>query len=83
METVVLLHGELSDATSWKETMRVLETKFRVIAPNRPVQDTLEAQQAQLLELLHADEKIHLVGHSGGGVLALVFAGKYPEKSCL
>ncbi|MFN3266930.1 MAG: alpha/beta fold hydrolase, partial [Deinococcales bacterium] len=79
METVVLLHGELNDATAWKETVRLLESKFYVIAPNRPIEDTLEAQQNQLLESL-TTEKVHLVGHSGGGVLALTFAGKYPKK---
>jgi 3-oxoadipate enol-lactonase len=80
METVVLLHGELNDASSWKETVRVLEQKFVVLAPNRPVQGSLETQLGELSALLSEHQKVHLVGHSGGGVLALCFAGQYPEK---
>jgi 3-oxoadipate enol-lactonase len=80
METVVLLHGELNDASTWKETIKVLEPKFKVLAPNRPVQGSLESQQAELYTLLSNHEKVHLVGHSGGGVLALSFAGQHPEK---
>jgi 3-oxoadipate enol-lactonase len=80
METVVLLHGELNDASSWKETVRVLESRFHLIVPNRPTQGSLEAQLHALAALLEGHEKVHLVGHSGGGVLALVFAGQHPEK---
>jgi 3-oxoadipate enol-lactonase len=80
METVVLLHGELNDASSWKETVQVLESRFELIVPNRPSQGSLQSQLQELTALLEGHEKVHLVGHSGGGVLALVFAGQHPEK---
>jgi 3-oxoadipate enol-lactonase len=81
-QTVVLLHGELNDSSSWDATVEVLSQSFLVLCPNRSPVGSLESHVAELLGLL-ADkqlEKIHLVGHSGGGVLAIVFAGLHPEK---
>ena len=81
-QTVVLLHGELNDSSSWKETTKVLAAEFRVLRYDRSPIGTLESHAEELLGLLekHQLEKIHLVGHSGGGVLAIVFAGLHPEK---
>ncbi len=82
IETVVLLHGELNDSSSWVATAEVLAKKFRVLRYDRSPIGNLESHRAELEQLLAAQqlEKIHLVGHSGGGVLAIVFAGMHPEK---
>ncbi len=81
-ETVVLLHGELNDSSSWKSTSETLAAKFQVLRYDRSPMGTLESHRTDLMALLeqHHLEKIHLVGHSGGGVLAIVFAGMHPEK---
>ena len=81
-ETVVLLLGELNDSSSWDATVAVLSQKFLVLCPNRSAIGNLELHLQELQEFLleHQLEKIHLVGHSGGGVLAIVFAGMHPDK---
>ncbi len=80
LETVVLLHGELNDSSSWRETTEALSKKFQVLHYDRPAFGTLESHHLELAKLLEAHQKVHLVGHSGGGVLAIVFAGMQPEK---
>ncbi len=81
-QTVVLLHGELNDSSSWDATFEVLSAQFQVLRYDRSPIGTLETQLEELLVFIEQRqlEKIHLVGHSGGGVLALVFAGMHPEK---
>jgi 3-oxoadipate enol-lactonase len=83
-ETVVLLHGELNDLTSWHATVTALEARFRVLRYNRSsgANMTLEDHQRELEALLEALnlQRVHLVGHSGGGVLAYTFAGRHPER---
>ncbi len=82
LEAVVLLHGELNDSSSWNAIAEVLSSKFLVLRYDRPPFGTLESHRQELSAYLaeHQLEKIHLVGHSGGGVLALVFAGMHPER---
>jgi pimeloyl-ACP methyl ester carboxylesterase len=83
-ETVVLLHGELNDLTSWQSTVATLEQRFRVLRYNRSLSPdmSLEGHGRELESLLdHLNlEHVHLVGHSGGGVLAYTFAGQHPER---
>jgi pimeloyl-ACP methyl ester carboxylesterase len=84
-ETVVLLHGELNDHTSWTRTTLALEPTYRVLRYSRAPSAgmTLEAQIGELEDLLDHLEigAAHLVGHSGGGVLAYTFAGRHPERA--
>jgi 3-oxoadipate enol-lactonase len=81
-ETVVLLHGELNDSSSWEATALALSAQFQVLRYDRSPVGTLEMHLEELLGLLEEQhlQKIHLVGHSGGGVLALCFAGLHPQK---
>jgi 3-oxoadipate enol-lactonase len=83
-ETVVLLHGELNDLNSWQSTATTLEDRFQVLRYNRAMHAdmSLEGHRRELEALLdHLNlERVHIVGHSGGGVLAYTFAGKHPER---
>jgi aminoacrylate hydrolase len=83
-ETVVLLHGELNDLNSWQPTVDALRERFQILRYNRTLSAnmTLETHLAELEGLLGALnlERVHLVGHSGGGVLAYSFAGQHPER---
>jgi 3-oxoadipate enol-lactonase len=84
LETVVLLHGELSDSSSWVHTIQALETKYRILSYNRLPRPgmTIEGHLEELIALLSALklEQYHLVGHSGGGILAYRLAAKFPER---
>ncbi len=83
-ETVVLLHGELNDGSSWQRTVDALSDKFQILRYDRIPSPTmtLDKHVAELEGLLdHLSlERVHLVGHSGGGVLAHSFAGHHPER---
>jgi pimeloyl-ACP methyl ester carboxylesterase len=82
-ETVVLVHGELNDARSWDATAKVLESRFRVLRYDRVSRAgaTLEAHARELLGLMDelGIERTHVVGHSGGGVVAVRAIGMKPE----
>jgi 3-oxoadipate enol-lactonase len=83
-ETVVLLHGELNDLSSWQATSDALLEKFQVLRYNRSLSagmtvETHIAELEGLLDHLHL-QQVHLVGHSGGGVLAYSFVGRFPER---
>jgi lipase len=83
--TVVLVHGlfgALGDERSWSRL-----APHRVVVPDllgygmhahatTPV--TLHGQVEHLHELLD-EEPVHLVGHSVGGVIAMLYAHRYPE----
>jgi 3-oxoadipate enol-lactonase len=84
-QTVILLHGELSDSSSWLHTIKALESKYRILYYNRLPRPgmTIEEHLAQLIELLEELklETYHLVGHSGGGILAYRLAAKFPTRT--
>ncbi|GGI89057.1 hydrolase [Polymorphobacter multimanifer] len=91
--TVVLLHGKNFCAGTWDETARGLAASgYRVIAPDQVgfcksskpqgYQYSFHAMAdltARLLEQAGA-EKVVLVGHSTGGILAVRFALLHPER---
>jgi 3-oxoadipate enol-lactonase len=81
-EVVVLLHGELNDSSSWQKTFEALNSRYRVLRYDRTPGTSLETHREQLEVLLEAHDldRVHLVGHSGGGVLAYVLAGHYPDR---
>lgn len=92
--TVLLLHGKNFSANYWEPTIQFLvENGFRVIAPDqigfgkssKPANYQFTLQQlavntSRLLESLKV-EKVTVVGHSMGGMLATRFALSFPEKS--
>jgi pimeloyl-ACP methyl ester carboxylesterase len=82
---VVLIHGSVGNAEAWAPTRPALEERFEVVAPNRsgyppgPLLERIdfERQAEELAPLL--GEGAHLVGHSYGGVIALLIAATQPE----
>jgi 3-oxoadipate enol-lactonase len=85
-ETVVLIHGELASTEFWDATVSELASKYRIIRPNRiprneASSETYSLEIIALLEHLGVSS-YHLVGHSGGGLIALRTAAMMP-KSCL
>lgn len=82
---VVLVHGFGGDLGSWLLTQPVLAERFEVLAPDLPGHggstkeagdgslDFLASALADLLEALEM-RRVHLVGHSLGGAVALKLA---------
>jgi pimeloyl-ACP methyl ester carboxylesterase len=69
---VLLLHDEGRSAEQWREFVPLLESRFRVLAPDLPVGDTgttLDHVRAQI-----GGERCGVVGHGTGGALAQVLA---------
>lgn len=91
-KTVVLLHGKNFNGAYWKTTIQALTKEgFRVVVPDqigfgkssKPTEYQFTFQQlAQntkgVLDHLKID-KIYLLGHSMGGMLATRFSLMYPE----
>ena len=91
---VLLLHGKNFAAAYWERTIRVLtERGFRVLAPDQigfgksskpeHYQFSFHALASATRALLQSAElqKVSVVGHSMGGMLAVRFALMYPEST--
>jgi 2-hydroxymuconate-semialdehyde hydrolase len=94
-DPVVLLHGSgpgVSAWANWRLTIPALERHFRVVAPDivgfgfteRPTGVTYDLATwrrhlGAVLDALGLD-RVHLVGNSFGGALALAFAIDQPER---
>ncbi len=94
--TVVLLHGKNFCAATWAQTIAALgEAGYRVIAPDqvgfckssKPERyqysfGQLAANTHALLQHLGIDAgKVHVVGHSMGGMLAARYALMHPQST--
>ena len=81
----VLVHGSVGNADSAWVPVRPLGDRFELVTPNRggyPPNPPLERidfdrQADELAPLL--EDGAHLVGHSYGGVIALLVAARHPE----
>lgn len=91
--TAVLLHGKNFCAATWGETIRAMAAKgYRVIAPDQVgfcksskpngYQYSFHAMAALTAALLEKAgvERISLIGHSTGGILASRFALMMPDR---
>jgi len=89
---VLLLHGRNFPSSYWAPTIKALSAAgYRVVAPDqlgfgkssKPVFDyhfdDMAGTTAALLEELQI-EKLDVVGHSMGGMLAVRFTRNYPQK---
>jgi pimeloyl-ACP methyl ester carboxylesterase len=93
-EPVVLIHGALSDYRVWWHQIEDLRRNYRVIAPslraafpnslsrwpNTPAAAAWSDADdvIELIEHLAAD-RVHLIGHSAGGAVALNIAVRRPD----
>jgi pimeloyl-ACP methyl ester carboxylesterase len=91
-KTVVLLHGKNFNGYYWKNLISVLEkNNYRVIVPDQPGWGKSDKPDLHysfhllangtsvLLDSLKAN-KVIVVGHSMGGMLAARFAMQFPER---
>ena len=85
-ETVVFLHGGGLDHTQWKEVMNHLSKDFHCVAVDLPmhgrsahIELSMPAVMEEMEALLKCHDKVHLVGLSLGGVIALTLLKRYPE----
>ncbi|MEN8196522.1 MAG: alpha/beta fold hydrolase, partial [Pseudomonadota bacterium] len=87
---VIFLHGIGGDGTSWLPELEALSNHCRAIAWDMPgyggspalpkmTFPTLAEALKSLLGKLGV-ERAHLVGHSIGGMVALEFAARFPER---
>jgi pimeloyl-ACP methyl ester carboxylesterase len=90
---VLFVHGNVSSATFWEETMLALPEAYYAIAVDLrgygdteplPVDATLGLSDMvedidSLVETIQLD-KFHIVGHSMGGGIVMKYAIAYPEK---
>ena len=69
---VLLLHDEGRSADQWREFVPLLESRFRVIAPDLPDGDIPAA--LELLRSTLGGERYGVIGHGTGGSLAQMLA---------
>ncbi len=91
-EAVVLLHSSASSGSQWRALAERLSARYRVLAPDFygyggsapwPGLGTFSlAQEANIVHALLGDagERVHLVGHSYGGAVALHIARRRPGR---
>jgi (E)-2-((N-methylformamido)methylene)succinate hydrolase len=89
--TVVLIHGVGMNHSVWSPQIDALTTHFQVLAYDMPghgesalpsAEPTLAEYASQLEALLDAlkIERVHVVGHSMGALVALEFALTFPAR---
>ena len=90
---VVLVHGALGDYRTWDGQIEAFSNKYRVISysrryhyPNEFPQDASDFSGSIHVEDLKAFIQalnigpVHLIGHSGGGFISLLYARDNPEN---
>lgn len=88
---VVLLHGLAGSARWWRHTMAALATRFSVHVPelagfgsSRPAMrvPAISTMAELVRDWLNAQEleRVHLIGHSMGGQIALHFAASHSNR---
>lgn len=91
MDCVVLLHSSAASARQWDALAERLRPDFDVRAIDlhghgrraawphgRPL--SLDDEAALVLPVLERAGRVHLVGHSYGGAVAMYLAARYPER---
>jgi pimeloyl-ACP methyl ester carboxylesterase len=87
---IILLHGGRDHGRSWDRIARALQPHFHVMAPDlrghgdsewaKGSSYSLADHVYDLTHLIGAGREAVLVGHSFGGMIALAFAGTFPER---
>lgn len=89
---VILLHGFPEFWYSWRHQLPVLAERFRVVAPDMRGYNLSEKPKSgydlrtltdDVLALIHhfVQERAFVVGHDWGGMVAWVFAIRFPEAT--
>ncbi|USP78576.1 hypothetical protein yc1106_05850 [Curvularia clavata] len=93
---ILLIHGFPQTSYQFRHVINPLsDAGYRVIAPDyrgagQSSKPLLGYQKTQMAEDLHTlvqshfgiKEKIHVVGHDIGGMIAFAYASRYPEHTC-
>ena len=90
---VVFVHGRFGAYRTWNGQIDAFSEKYRVISysrrlqyPNEIPSDAVDETEYRHVEDLRAllraldIDRFHLVGHSGGGAISLLFARKYSTQ---
>lgn len=91
METVLCLHASASGGRQWRRLADALGTNFRLLTPDllgygedgfaRDGRFSLDDEVEHVLRQLDDDvTRLHVVGHSYGGAVALRFALRHPRR---
>lgn len=90
-EAIVMLHGAAADKTSWTRFAKYLGRKFPFVIPDFPghgksiadinLNYSINAQAERLKELLSilGIKRVHLIGNSMGGTIAIHLASTSPN----
>ena len=90
-DPVLLLHGFPQTSRMWRHQIPVLAERYKVYAPDtrgyggtdkpsvRVTRDLLARDVIDLLDALEID-RVRLVGHDWGGIIASAAALKYPDR---
>jgi len=90
---ILFLHGFADSRETWSFTLRLLVSRFTVIAPDLPgygQADRVPAHEATLARQAHlvtgfldqlGRRTVHLVGNSMGGGIAVRFAHDHPDRA--
>ena len=85
MERVVLVHGSVSGAAATWAAQRALGARWRLVMVERPgfppgpPVERVDFDDDAVLVAAALEDGAHLVGHSYGGVVSLLAAGRRPE----
>ncbi|MHA1927923.1 MAG: alpha/beta fold hydrolase [Candidatus Thorarchaeota archaeon] len=85
---IIFIHGSGGSAATWFMQLRGLSCDFHILAlelnghgksPDRSNDNTIESYLTDIDEIVKQYKKPVLAGHSMGGMLAQLFALKYPD----
>lgn len=87
-EVLILLHGLFGALSNWKDVLTHFSKHYRVVIPIMPIfeMNILKLSVEGLANYIHdfieykGYSKVHILGNSLGGHVALVYIKKYPQK---
>ncbi len=87
-EVLLLLHGLFGALSNWNDVLKHFSKNYRVVIPLMPIfeMNILKLSVEGLANFIHdfiefkEFKKVHILGNSLGGHVALVYIKKYPSK---
>jgi pimeloyl-ACP methyl ester carboxylesterase len=87
-EVLLLLHGLFGALSNWKDVLDHFSKRYKVVIPLMPIfeMNILKLSVEGLSDFIHdfieykRFQKVHFLGNSLGGHVALVYIRKHPEK---